>query len=531
MWRLKLLKYMFVLWTILILYWLFSYQIVRKEAPKVKAISKITIPAKRGEIFDRYGRGFALNVPGLIVYQISNKIEPFEPLAKWIGDSAIKPLPEGTFALLLAYDLPMQAYNDLKGVKGIRIDKFWSRDYPYDYASLSLIGRVDRNGNGTRGVESSLNDLLSGKSGYMHVYRTADGKLMFSTDLPHEEPQDGMNFYLTIDADIQDFAYDQLKKWVVKHGAKHGLVIVADPMTGEILAIVNYPPSDLKDYAVKDPYEPGSTFKIVTYTYAYENGVIDPMDSVSTGNGYLEIQNHKIRDVHPMGKITWKDALVHSSNVATSKLALSIGKYRIAREALKFGFGTYSGILLPAESFTSAPNMHVSLWDSVTFAGFAIGQGVLVNGVQMVMAYSALANGGYLLVPKLIKAYESDGELVRTPDRIVIRKVMKRKTAELLTDILTQVVDSGTGRLARIKGVKIAGKTGTAQKFDKKTGRYSTNRVTSSFIGFFPAEAPRYLVYVVIDEPKGVNYGGYVAAPLFRRIALFLLNRNRFRSW
>ncbi len=530
MWRLKLLKYMFVLWTILILYWLFSYQVLRKIKPRVRFISKISIPAKRGEIFDRSGRGFALNVPGLIVYQVSDTVKPVEPLAKWIGDSAIGPLPRGRFAYLLAYDLPMKAYNDLKRVKGIRIDNFWSRFYPHEQTSLPLIGRVDRNGNGTRGIESSLNDLLSGQSGYMYVYRTADGKLMFSTELPHKSPHDGTNFYLTIDADIQDFVYNQLRNWVIKHNAKHGLVIVADPMTGEILAIVNYPPSDFKDYAVKDPYEPGSTFKIVTYTYAYEHKLIDPADSVDTDMGYLTIQNHKIRDVHPLGRITWRDALVHSSNVATSKLALSIGKYAIAREALKFGFGSHSGVLLPAESFTSAPKLKVSLWDSVTLAGFSIGQGILVNGIQMVMAYSAVANGGYLLTPKLVRAYEKDGRLIRTSERIVVRKVMKRETALLMKDILTEVVDSGTGRMARIKGIRIAGKTGTAQKFDRKLGRYSFNRVTSSFIGFFPAETPRYIIYVVIDEPKGIGYGGYVAAPLFKRVAQFLINRDRLLS-
>ncbi len=528
MWRLKLLKYAFVLWTILILYWLFSYQVVKRSAPKIRYISKIKVPARRGEIFDRRGHALALNVPGLIVYQVADSVDRPDLLEKW----DIKPLdglPEGRFAYLIAYDVPMEAYNDLKKVRGIRIDNFWSREYPYGRIMLSLIGTVNRSGMGTRGVESSLNDYLYGKPGYLYVYRTADRKLMFGADLPQQPPQNGYNFYLTIDADVQEFAYRELSKWVIKHGAKHGLVIVADPMTGEILAIANYPPSDFKDYAVKDPYEPGSTFKIVAYTYAYENKLINPSDSVSTGEGYIDLQKHRIRDVHPLGTITWKDALVYSSNVATSKLSLKIGKYNLAREALKFGFASRSGIMLPGEAFKGALNLKVSTWDSVTTAGFSIGQGILVNGIQMVMAYSAIANGGYLLMPKLIRGYEKDGEFVRTPDRIVIRKVMKRSTSELLTSILTEVVDSGTGKLARIKGIRVAGKTGTAQKFDSRTGKYSWNRVTSSFIGFLPAESPEYIIYVVIDEPSGVGYGGYVAAPLFRKIALFLLNRKTMR--
>ncbi len=518
-------KYGFVLWGILIFLWLFSYQVLKKGVPKINYISKLQIPARRGEIYGRKGHPFALNVPGLIVYQVADSVSDPDLLKKW-DIEPLSSLPEGRLAYLIAYDVPIEAYGDLKKVKGIRVDNFWSRKYPYGDATLSLIGRVNREGRGTRGVESSLNDLLSGKPGFLYAYRTADRKLMIGADLPQTPPENGYNFFLTIDADIQDFAYNQLSKWVRKHGAKHGLVIVADPMTGEILAIANYPPSDLKDYAVKDPYEPGSTFKIVVYSYAYEHGLIDPDDSVDTGPGYIDLQNHRIRDVHPLGVITWREALIYSSNVATSKLALRIGRYNLAREALKFGFASRSGIMLPGESFKGALNLKVASWDSVTTAGFSIGQGILVNGIQMVMAYSAVANGGYLLMPKLIRGYEKDGEFTSTPPKIVIRKVMDRKTAKLLTEILTEVVDSGTGKRARIKGIKVAGKTGTAQKFDSKTGRYSWNRVTSSFIGFFPAESPRYIIYVVIDEPSGVGYGGYVAAPLFKRIAQFILNRE-----
>ena len=463
-----------------------------------------------------------------MVYQIadSDSVNPKDVLDS-LELKVLPKLPEGKLAYLIGYGLPYSAKSDLNLVKGLKIEDFWSRKL-IDPAYRSLVGIVGMEGHGLSGVEYALDSLiLAGKHGYRYAYRTADGRLMFGVDLPQNPPVDGGDIWLTIDADIQAFCYEQLKMWVESHDALHGMVIVADPNTGELLAVVNYP--DNGDYAVTDPYEPGSTFKIVAHSYAYEHKIIHPEDSIDTGEGFIDFKKHRIRDVHPLGKITWRDALVHSSNVATSKLALKLGAHALVDQALKFGFLAPTGVILSGESY-SPPRDSIAGWDSVTVAGFSIGQGLLVNGIQMVMAYSAIANGGYLLMPKLIRAYEKDGKIVKTPSRIVVRKVLNRSTDSLLTEILVEVVDSGTGRLARVPNVKVAGKTGTAQKFDKKTGRYSWTRVTGSFIGFFPADEPKYIVYVVIDEPhKGSSYGGYIAAPLFRKIALWLLTRETFR--
>ncbi len=535
-WRLRILKTFILLWGAAILYNLFTLQLTGKgdrwrRLGKSQFIVKVRIPSERGEIFDRKGRPLALNLPALVLYQVKDAVHDRYGLLRKLG---IKKKRLGhRKAVLLADGIPYYLEDRLRKIDGLYIRRSWGRDYPISEATVPLLGFIGREGRGLEGIEYAFEEELSGVPGHEILLRTNDRSYL--TMLKEKPPQRGKDIYLTIDADLQEIAYEALKKKVIETEAKGGFVIILDPITGEILALANYPScpypdalkvphSRWKNRAITDPYEPGSTFKIVVYSAAYEKGLIDPDDSVDTGEGYITVQGHRIRDVHKMGKTTYREALVHSSNVVAAMLALQLGPQKLYEMARRFGFGTRTGVNLFGES--TGKLREPSKWKPINTANFGMGQGILVNGLQMAMAYAAIANGGYLLMPKLVKKVVGEGYVYIPPQRIIVRKVLPDSIAELLTEILTEVVDSGTGIAARIKGIKVAGKTGTAQKVDPVTRRYSRTKVATSFIGFFPADNPRYLINVYIDEPKKGKFGGTVAAPLFREIALKILARR-----
>jgi cell division protein FtsI (penicillin-binding protein 3) len=534
-WRLRFLIFITIGYAAYLLYPLFSLQIwkrgekLRKQGKGQFAV-KVELPAKRGEIYDRYGRPIALNIPGLLLYQVKAPLDIPAPLKEKYKLKPRRKLKRGN-AYLLAYGLPYNLEGKLRNLDGIYIKKNWLRDYPYGESVSTLVGIVGMEGHGLEGLEYILDRYLAGKWGYEYFLRASNGQRFSLPGLPVKQPQEGKSFTLTIDADLQEMVYWLLKEGVEETEAKGGFVIVLNPRNGEILAMTNYPsaspssyfrssPYERRNRILTDPFEPGSTFKIVLYSYAFERKIINPDDSVDTGEGYLIIQKRKIRDVHPLGKITYRDAIIHSSNVAASLLALSLDKPSFYEMIRRFGFGCKTGVLLPGESEGYIP--HFTDWDSVRTANIAIGHGILVNGLQMAMAYASLANGGFLLTPKIIKAV--DGEEIR--EKIVIRKVLSDSVINLLKEIFTEVVEEGTGNRAKIPGVKVAGKTGTAIKVDPITKTYDRDKITVSFIGFFPVSSPKYLIYVVIDEPVKEGYGGTIAAPLFKKIALEILRRD-----
>lgn len=542
LWRLKLIALISLLYTLYLVYPLFSLQVGGKREKLIKRgkkqyIVKVELPSFRGEIYDRENRPLSLNIPGINLYQVGKAHIPLSVARKY-GLRLKNHIKKGR-AYLVGYGLPYDFLDIIRSYDGDRssfiIRKNWLRDYPYGEAVSTLIGYVGREGRGLEGLEFILDKYLRGNWGYEYMFRIANGKLISLSELPRKEPARGVDTYLTIDAELSDAIYSILQNGVEEFMARGGSVVVLNPMTGEILALVNYPSVDPENLAgskgyerrnriLTDPYEPGSTFKIVIYTLAYEEGWISPEDTVDTGEGKLVVQGKIINDVHPLGKITFRDALVFSSNVAASILSLKHDRKKLFLMARKFGFGTRTGVFLPGESPGRLDPYYE--WDSIRTANIAIGQGILVNGLQMALAYAAVANGGLLLAPRLIKRIGSK----KLEGKITIRKVMSLRTSQLLKEILREVVIRGTGRKARIDMVDVAGKTGTAQKVDQSTGRYGDD-VIASFVGFFPVEEPQYLVYVVIDEPKAKPaYGGNVAAPIFREIALYIIRRDRLKE-
>jgi cell division protein FtsI (penicillin-binding protein 3) len=327
---------------------------------------------------------------------------------------------------------------------------------------------------------------------------------------------------------VQYITEKELARQVTENRARGGVAIVMDPHSGEVLALAHQPsfnPNSFLDYrptrwkrsAVANTYEPGSTFKVVTLAALLEEGLARPEEMIFAENGTLMLAGRAYHDVHSYRWLTVREVISKSSNIGTIKLGQRLGKQLLHHYIRKFGFGSRTGIDLPGEATGLVRG--TKLWSRVSIGSVSIGYEVSVTPIQMVAAYAALANGGLLVQPrvvrKVIKAGEPAEELPSRPPK----RVISSRTARVVTSILQEAVETGTGRAAAVEGYSVAGKTGTAQKFDPRLGVYSSNKYIASFVGYLPAEDPRVVILVLIDEPQGAFYGGVVAAPVFSRIA------------
>jgi len=306
-----------------------------------------------------------------------------------------------------------------------------------------------------------------------------------------------------------------------------GSVIVENPNSGELLAVANWPtfnpnaakdsPPDVRtDRAVSALYEPGSVFKIVTLSAAIDQGLIKADDVIDCQNGAIYIAGHRIRDHKPYGLLTVSQVLANSSDVGAIKVGLRLGAPKFYDYIRAFGFGQYTGIDLPGES--KGLLRRVEMWTPVSVGSISMGQEVGVTPLQMITAVSAIANGGLIERPHVVRALRHGTDITETPDQPG-RRVIQETTAATMRQMLEGVVLNGTGKLARLDGYTSAGKTGTAQKFDGKTGHYSTHNLIASFVGFAPISTPAVTILVQLDSPTGAHEGGQVAAPAFKRIA------------
>lgn len=398
-------------------------------------------------------------------------------------------------------------------LEGIGFKTEFRRNYPQGPLASHLLGLVGVEGKGLSGVEQNYDKALSGA----------------------EEKQD---VQLTIDASIQKAVERELNWGVEKTGAKKGLAIVQNPWTGDIIAAASWPPvsldpdnpphpDDLRIPLMVDVFEPGSTFKVVTAAATIEEKLMKDKETFDGEKGKWNVYDITINDHEPIKKMTLEDIMVHSSNIGTSKLADRIGTERLFQYSRLFGFGAYpaSGLSGEAKGTLRPPNK----WSGVSKYTVSFGQEVGVTALQLVGAYSAIANGGTLMEPRFVRAVlSSDGEVLEKKEPARVRRVMSPGTAEKLKDLLAKVVEKGTGINAQIQwdsSVRVAGKTGTAQKYNLKKKRYDEHLTLVSFCGFFPVENPEYSMVIILDEPEGRRWGGLDAAPVFRRIAEFLSPR------
>ncbi len=526
-----------------ILLHLVKFQILER-APTTRHLVIEEIPPKRGEILDRNNFKIAYNHLGYLVYQRSRVPKDKVPVLRKYG-IRVKNAPgyweKNPKLTLIAYDVSPEIKEKIFKIKGLYFRKAWFRSYTEPEIFEPLIGCVQKVSNaGLEGLEFQFDNYLRGVPGKI-VYLVANKRDSTKANriripVPDSEivaPVNGCNLVLTIDQRIQTVAYEEVKKGVVEWHARRGAAIVVNPSTGEVLALAVYPsydpeeypttpPSRKKVWPVTDPYEPGSIFKAITYGAALTKG-FSPAYPLDTDGGVIKVGKYRISDVHPLGKITLEDALIHSSNVGTIKLAFRVGAKSIYNYIKKAGIGRKTGVSIPAENPGKIQSYRK--WDKTRFANVAIGYGFLLNSFHVVNIYSAIANRGIIQKPRILKSIVC-GDTVKTVKSRSMGRLFPASACEKLTNILVKVVEKGTGRAARIEGVKIAGKTGTANKLDPISRSYNRNRRIVSFVGFFPADNPEYLIYVVVDEPykKGVEaYGGTVAAPIFKNIANFIL--------
>ena len=409
------------------------------------------------------------------------------------------------------------------------------RSYPMSTVAGQLIGYTDVDNVGIEGLEASFDPLLRGHSGEISSRVDALGRVIGDFGVVKLMPEDGADLVLAIDADYQSIAEEELETAVKLFESESGIAIVSDPGTGEILAMANvplydpnqfgrYPQAIRRNRAVTDIFEPGSTFKIVAVAGALEESFIGAEDSVFCEYGRLEVEGGVIGDTHPFGWLTVGEVIEESSNIGTIKIARTLGQAGLFRYARMFGFGSVTGGGLQGEVTGSLA--HPTNWSGRSLESIAIGQEVGSTALQVVTAYAAIANGGYLLAPQIYRFGQRGRTKMIETTTDTIRRVVSAKTAETMRDFLEGVVARGTGSRASVAGYRVAGKTGTAQKAYENRPGYDPDRYVSSFVGFLPAEAPELLCLVVVDSPRKTYLGSKVAAPVFSRIMQRILSRR-----
>jgi cell division protein FtsI (penicillin-binding protein 3) len=415
---------------------------------------------------------------------------------------------------------------DLKGVHFLKENK---RFYPHCEIGGHLLGFVGIDGNGLEGLELNYDNFISGGNEALLVERDAIGRqLIYSGILASESP--GSNLILTIDLNIQYILEKELQKAVEGSSARGGMGIVMDPKTGEVLGLAIQPSFNPNNFnfssqnrwrnrALTDNFEPGSTFKVFLAAAALEERLVSPDENFYCENGTYTIGRRTIHDVHKYGNLTFAEIIKFSSNIGAAKICERMNSETFYRHIRDFGFGEKTDIDLSFESPGSVRPYQG--WKEIEKSNMAFGQGISVTALQLINALSAIANGGYVMRPYIVKGIVNEkGEYLKKNFPSVVRTAISAQTAKALTEIMIGVTTKGgTGTAAFIPGFEVAGKTGTAQKIDPTTGRYSWARPVSSFMGFVPARDPRIAILVVVDEPKGRGFGGAVAAPAFRAVA------------
>jgi cell division protein FtsI (penicillin-binding protein 3) len=410
---------------------------------------------------------------------------------------------------------------------GLHWDEDQKRTYPYTTLGAPTIGIANADDIGVAGIEQSQNSILEAPIVKKVQERDRYGRVYDERIVETDPPQDVV---LTIAKSAQIITEDALAQGVANANARAGMALVVDPKTGEILALANYPTfnpdhlrgADTSNQLVQSVYSPGSVFKLVTYGAALEKNLFKPSDMIDAGDGTIEVAGHKFTDSHHIGRVTYAEALAHSSNVCAIKTGMRVGKSDFYAMVQKMGFGKRTGVELPAE--TAGIVRNPDKWNGDSLASMSIGYEIGVTPLQIASAFATIANDGIKNQPHIIKEIRDPKGNTISATEPNQTQVVSAETAANLRLMLRQVVLSGTGRRAQLDGYTSAGKTGTAWKFDPTTKRVERSKYISSFVGFAPANDPKFVIIVVMDEPKsGARDGGSVAAPVFKDIAQQML--------
>jgi cell division protein FtsI/penicillin-binding protein 2 len=514
--------------------------------------AKVTLPAKRGVIFDREGKVLAMNIVGVQIgadpvylRKVNADLDEIAGnLAKIFGGEKrfyleklnernrrfvwlVKDASNFSVAKFDSFVYSLRTRREKEIYRGIiKIEKF-KRYYPYDNLASHVLGAVNNEGKPLMGIELRFDKILRGKDGFMRLTKDGLGDVRASAELKLVRPIDGYSLKLTIDAEIQSIVESELEKGVKEFEAESGVALVVDPWTGDILALANYPGfnpnyywlysiENFKNRAIIDAFEPGSTFKIVPASLLLEKDSTKLYARVNIDGGESLIRGVKVVDHEPRDILSFVEVLKYSSNIGMAKLSLGLDNVEFYRHTRNFGFGTYTGIGLPGES--KGELKRPDKWSSATKIFMSFGYELRATPLQIAMAYASIANGGVLIQPRIVKEIiNSDGKVVKSFPILPVRRVISERTAKILTEILEKVVNEGTGVQAKVENLRIAGKTGTAQIYE--FGFYSKSKYRASFVGFFPVEKPKFVCFVMLESPKKKYTGGSVAAPVFKRIA------------
>ncbi len=495
----------------------------------------IDLTPDRGVIYDCNHNALARSITVESLYaapaDLKNPEEVARLLAEVLGldrEQLIKRFQSDKTAVAIKRKLSEQEAARVKqlDLPGLHFAKEMKRVYSNDSIAAHIVGFVDFDEEGQAGIERSYEKEITGQAGRLIVRVDAKRK---PYDHAIEESKPGADIHLTINSRIQRHVERTLAHAVRQSRARAGTIVMIRPATGEILALANYPSFDpnrvsestdeqRRNRAVENVFEPGSIFKIVTYAGALEEGEIRRNSFIDCGGGVINLPGRVIHD-RPYGSITAQQALIKSSNSAAILIAQRLGKERLADYIEAFGFARRTGIELPSES--RGLLRPVNEWSKISIGAIPIGYEISVNAIQAAAAFAAIANGGVWVQPHLVsRITRGSGDEIEiiAESNPETRRVVSRETADTLKEMLEGVVLQGTGKLAQLGGYRAAGKTGTAEKLNPTTRRYSKRLHVASFVGFAPVENPEIVCIVSIDEPQGARMGGDVAAPIFSKL-------------
>lgn len=538
--RLRFFAAILAVWSAFVVGRLIELQVVQGGKYRARAQRqqerRIEVSGRRGAILDRQGRPLAVSVEVSSVYAVGDDVEDAQSaasaLAPLIGVPRAKiseKVSQAKGFVWLARKIDPAAADAVRALKlkGVHLVAEPKRFYPKGELAASVVGYVGLDDNGLAGLEYAYDRVVAGKPGEIIALTDARQSTYGESETAGKPAQEGAAVSVSLDSGLQFAAERELQATMQELNAKSGSAVVLDPWTGEILAMASAPGFDPNEYgrfpgeirrnhAIADAYEPGSTFKIVTGSTALEKGAIRLDEIFDTGHGMIRIGRITIKEDkhHDYGSLTLAGILQHSSNIGIIHVGLRLGPRRLYEGASAFGIGKATGVDLPGEA--SGIFRPLSRWSALSNASISMGQEVALTALQLSRVAAVIANGGRLVTPRLVTSIRyPDGRVERPPAPEPVR-VLSEETAASLREILQGVVDHGTGTTAAIPGFTVAGKTGTAQKAGP--GGYQPGRYVPNFVGFVPADHPRLVAVVVVEEPHGKYYARDVAAPLFARI-------------
>lgn len=544
MWRLRLLLILFLWWFFLIIVRLFQWQVLsHEELSRIASDQHLTtyeVEALRGEILSTDGSPLVSNQPSYLIFVEPQKLTDKDRVitelsgALEVDEASISARLEGE---LLWVPIKHRVNREIvDSIKGLNLDGVgWldssMRFYPEGSMSAHLTGFVgsswDGSPRGYFGLEGYYDRKLRGRSGFFQQAKSASGNPILAGIIQRILPEDGRSLKLHLDKRIQYLVENKLLSGITRYGAQGGSVVVVNPKNGGIIAMASYPSYDPDNYhqfsediyknpAVALDFEPGSIFKVITMASAIDEGVVSK-ETIFEEEGPLLIDGHRIRTWNDQyaGLITATEILERSSNVGIIQVGQLIGRERFISYIKKFGFGQATKIDLEEEV---VPELRPEKnWSDIDLATASFGQGISVTPIQMVQAVSAIANGGRLFQPQVVdKLVTPSGEVIDIKPKL-LREVIRPASARFLTEMMVKAVDNGEASFAKPKGYRIAGKTGTAQI--PIAGHYDTEKTIASFVGFAPADDPRFVMLVTLKEPSASPWGSETAAPLFFDIA------------